>query len=91
MSGEIKIYAMSDYEWVAAQTKFSALRFYMKETGLKKDDLEDSDYPEEVCSSEMDRLKFSEDDETKKSFRQKLAELVEAKEEFPLIFAAVDC
>lgn len=87
----IKIYAMSDEEWVAAPSKFSALRWYMKETGLTKLDLEDDeDHPEEVSESEMDRLQFVEGDDTKKSFRAKLAELIKEGSKFPLWFAVTD-
>lgn len=87
---EIKVYAMSDEEWVAARTSFSALRWYMKETGLTKLDLEDSEYPQLVCQSEMERLQFMEDDETKKSFKLKLTELIQERSKFPLWFAVTD-
>lgn len=64
----------------------------MKATGLTKLDLEDCrDYPEEVSESEMDRLQFVEEDDTKKSFRAKLMELIEEGSKFPRFFAVMDC
>lgn len=87
----IKIFEMSDMEWVAAPSKFSALRWYMKQTGLRKLDLEDDmDHPAEVSESELDRLQFFEDHGSKKSFRVKLAELQKEGVKFPCIFAMVD-
>jgi|WetSurMetagenome_2_1015567.scaffolds.fasta_scaffold475621_2 hypothetical protein len=96
MKRVIKVFDCSDgEEWVAACSAKSALRFYLGETGVDfKYDM-NSKIPVEVCASEMERLQFIEDcDKTEqgevKSFRQKLDELVKAKQKFPCWFAVSD-
>lgn len=89
-----KVFACSDEEWVVAYSARGALKFYLSETGVDfKWDM-DGKMPVEVCDSEMERLRFVEegepDDGPHKSFKQKLAEMVKAKEKFPGWFAVTD-
>lgn len=85
----IKIFEVNDVDYIAADTKESALEEYSTIT-----DVDDDTEIRELSNEEMDNFKFIEDKYTetvetsKKSFRMKLAEMVAAGEKFPIMFAS---
>lgn len=85
----MKIYAMNDCDWVAAESLDEAIAFYKEWVNDDDECLED---PGEVIDSEMDRLIFTDEDyHTKRTFREELV-LLEANPEvkFPLLFASTE-
>lgn len=93
---EIKIFAMNDCDWMAAETLEQAIQEYKANfSGDGFGAFDEKDSPRELTSEEMDRLMFREtgsDDEPldKKSFRTKLEEMIADGEKFPAFFASTE-
>jgi len=90
--GEIKVFAMSEYEWVAGRTAEEVKAWYIEEIGLREKDI-DEGYPRALTEAEMGRFTFydgergDEDVETM-TFKEQLRRLVGADpDQFPCIFA----
>jgi len=83
----IKIFKVNDCDWVAAENVKDALECLASVT-----DVYEGDVPEELTEEELDSHTFFDEDEgegqERKSFRQRLAELVAAVETFPQMFAS---
>lgn len=96
----IKVFAMNDCDWVAAETAEDAVALYMKETGLSREEaLEGKDQPDEMTEAQMLEEKFlayEEDDEgdplspTTRTFREELDRRLAAGETFPCFFASTE-
>jgi hypothetical protein len=86
----MKVFAMNDCEWWAAETLEEAKADYLKETGMKEAD-EPFDDPHELDAEAMDRLRFfDEDEKAKRSFREQLERMVSSGAEFPCLFATTE-
>lgn len=88
----IKIFAMNDCDWMAAETSEDAVREYKE--NFSGGDFDDSG-PVELSDAEMDRLVFREDEEDGStvediSFREKLNRMIAAGETFPCFFASTE-
>ena len=85
----IKIFQVDDTEWYAAETQEEAIAEAMRLTGEDRAFYEEETQGE-VSDEAMDRLHFIEEDGIKKTFRQKLDEMIRAGEKFPCIFAMTE-
>ena len=89
----IHIWKINDYEWWAGEgPSKDILDEYMKATGLSHEDStgDKEDFPVQLTQKAMDKLKFIEDDETEKTFRTKLNEMITEGVKFPCEFACCD-
>lgn len=88
----IKIFAMNDCDWMAAETVEDATREYKEQfSGGEFDDGE----PVELSDEDMERLTFCETDEDEEaveriSFREKLNRMIAEGEQFPCFFASTE-
>ncbi len=90
----IQIWEINDMEWWAGEGPAEAiLEDYMRVTNVSREDAtgDPDGLPEPLTGKAMDRLMFVEDDDSRKTFRTKLAELIAAGQKFPCFFAASDC
>lgn len=88
----IKIYRISDYDWFAGSSLEECKKLAIESFGYDEDGFED---PREITEQEMDSLFFIEDiyegpQGEKKSFRQKLNEMIVEDVGFPDIFATTE-
>jgi len=90
----VKIFAMNDTEWWAAETVEEAITdFCATYSCTREEAIEDHfiDGPVEALSDDqMDELVFSDEDLGLMSFRAKLANLVESGATFPNLFATTE-
>lgn len=98
---EIKVFQIDDYTWYAGRSWAECLGQMSTDTGMLPEEITESNVPAidraAVPESEMDRLKFVEDEtdpETngpiEKTFREKLNEMIDAGESFPTFFASTE-
>jgi len=85
----MKIFAMNDCDWMAAEDAESAKSAYISDDG------EDSDQPPiELTDEEMDKFRFADEDvrdpEKWPTFRQDLQRRIASGQEFPQFFASTD-
>ena len=90
--GEIKIFRLNEMEWWAGESMEDCVTAAMDLSGLCKEELLEDFEQGEVSAEGMEKLTFVEDDEaeTKKTFRQKLDEMIAAGEKFPCCFAVTE-
>ncbi len=88
----IKVYAMDDCTWYAAESLESATAAYKADVG-HDDDLD----PNELTDEQMDRLQFTDDEPGapptecgKRSFREQLVKEVANGTKFPCMFACTE-
>ena len=86
----IQVFMVDDYMWYAAESSEQAIEAAMSDAGCDREDLDEEIYP--ISEEGMNRLIFVEDDEkeTKKTFRQKLDEMIAEGDKFPCIFASTE-
>lgn len=86
----INVYMVDDYTWYAAESSDAAIKAAMEDAGCDREDLDEEIHP--VSEEGMNRLIFVEDDEaeTKKTFRQKLDEMITEGQTFPCVFASTE-
>lgn len=90
--GELKIWQVTDAEWFAAVSAEDALKAYAEYAegcyGKNSDEgktlLEEFGEP---VPSDMDRLKFTDDDGESRTFREELARRIASGDDFPQFFA----
>jgi hypothetical protein len=86
----IKIFEVSEDEWIAAETVEEAAAFYKQlvSPATYKEVLEEFGEPQELLPVRLHQLRFT-DDETGAvvSFSTRLHQLTEGKEKFPQFFA----
>jgi predicted translin family RNA/ssDNA-binding protein len=82
----IKVFQLDEGDWYAAETGEEAIKLAMELTGESRKYYYDS-YQGEVSSGQMQKLIFHEEDGTKKTFAEKLEEMVKSVEKFPCFFA----
>jgi hypothetical protein len=100
---DIKVFAMNDCDWYAAETLDDALRamaelycFPPTPEGIADMRKEyEVNEPSELSAEAMARMTFQEEDEDgsgaeMKSFRVKLDEMIAGGEEFPCFFASTE-
>lgn len=96
---KIKIFQMDDYTWYAGETAESCILKMMEDTGMTREDIlcDDEDFPAEISDEQYDKYYFLEDDAEgnerkgeKKTFRQKLDEMIESGAKFPCFFATTE-
>ena len=91
----IKIYKMSDYDWFVGESLEDCKEMAVKDFDYDLDG-NSFDDPREITETEMDTLIFIEDDGdgypdgTRKTFRQKLNEMIEEGASFPDLFATTE-
>ena len=84
----MKVFAMNDCDWMAADTLDEAKALYLKEYGEEVD--EDA---RPLTDAEMDSLVFVETDslpERRCTFREELERRVASGQEFPQFFASTE-
>ena len=91
MNSGIKIFSMNDCDWVAARSLEEAKKYY-REKHWSGDDSDQTvfDDPHELDGSAMNRLQFSDDDGSKRTFAAQLALLIAQGQEFPCFFASTE-
>lgn len=92
--GELKIWQVTEIEWVAAvnaEDALKACREYYEQCYGKDAEQELKVHLEEFgnqpIASNMDRLKFTDDDGESRTFREELARRIASGDEFPQLFA----
>ncbi|MCU1285917.1 MAG: phiPLPE 70 [Acidobacteriales bacterium] len=88
----IKVFEVNDTEWWAGTDLESIKTAYKEITGIDPDD-EDEGFqdPHALTDEEMETLQFSDDDGSKRSFREQLELMVAAeREKFPTMFATTE-
>ena len=93
--GQIKVFHMDDIDWWAGRTLESTKRAYLAETGLSADEAFEEFEPYELPDTELDRLKFIDEDRrnaegkmVKFTFREHLLIMITEGEKFPCFFAS---
>ncbi|HAM79580.1 hypothetical protein [Ornithinibacillus bavariensis] len=72
----MKVFRLNEYDWVYAENKEQALEWYMKQTGLEKDEAYDKYYFEEIDPNigttlvHIDELPLEEQKTTQQMIRQ---------------------
>lgn len=85
----IRVYRMDDMEWWAGESLAACVAEGRRQCG-------DECYPDdegeqyELSDEQMQRLKFMDEDGSKRTFAEELARRIEAGENFPQQFAAED-
>ena len=85
----MKVFAINEVDWWAAETLEEAKSDYLKERGMEEAD-EPFDDPHELDAEAMDRFRFHDDDGTTISFREQLEIMVASGREFPAFFASTE-
>ena len=85
----MKVFAMNDCDWWAAETLEAAKAAYLKETGLEEAD-DPFDDPHELTPEEMDRLRFHSKDWAVRSFQEQLDWMIASGQDFPAFFASTE-
>lgn len=85
----MKVFAMNDCEWWAAESLEEAKADYIKETGVPEEDGPFDD-PHELGAEAMNRLRFSDDDGSVRSFEAQLKKMVAEGSKFPCLFATTE-
>ncbi|MGZ3235746.1 MAG: hypothetical protein ACXU8A_00050 [Burkholderiaceae bacterium] len=88
----MKIFRMSDYEWYAAEDLESAIKCYMDDTGVSREDVDD-DEPCEISQDEMDGLIYHDHEAEppiEHSFAVQLAIELKDGRPFPRFFAGTE-
>lgn len=90
--GELKIWQVTDAEWFAAVSTEEALKAYAEyaEGCYGKDSDEWKTLLEEFgepVASDMDRLRFTDDNGESRTFREELTRRIADGDEFPQFFA----
>lgn len=67
---DVKVWKINDYEWAMAPTLDEAIQAVCDMTGVDRDDV--ADEPHELTDEELLRLKFVDEDESKRSFAEEL-------------------
>lgn len=84
----IKLWRTDFPEWYAAASKDDALACIREMTGFGEDEMKEAEEDlEEVPDKCLDELMFFEEDGSKRSFREELANLKASGEKFPCWFA----
>jgi hypothetical protein len=84
----MKVFAMNDFDWWAAETLEEAKLGYLKERGMEEADGPFDD-PHELDEEAMNHFQFNEDD-GKRSFREQLERMVSSGQKFPAFFASTE-
>lgn len=87
----IKVFRMNDCDWMAAASLDEAVKSYRTFTGHECEDAGCCDNPREVTDAEMGKLLFSDEDGTRRTFREQLDREVSAGSKFPAFFASTEC
>lgn len=66
----MKVFKINDYDWWMAPTLEAAIEAAVQETGIPADELVEDPY--ELTPEAMQRLTFTDDDGSKRTFRQEL-------------------
>lgn len=86
----VKIWRMNDYEWWAGFELEETISHACEETGIEREDLLFHDGAEELSAEDMDHLMFTEENSMKKTFKNKLIEIIAEGEAFPCMFAGTE-
>lgn len=87
-----RVFQMNDCDWMAGESLEACKAEYLKNywggsTGREDEAFED---PSEIPAEAMDRMKFCDDDGSKRTFREELDRLVALGLEFPRFFASTE-
>ena len=99
MAQEIKIFAMNDCDWYAAESVEDALKAMAEVwsykttpegiTAMQQDF--SADHPEELHDKELDLLNYRDEDEISvRTFREQLAQMIADGQKFPCFFASTE-
>ena len=89
----MRIFAMNDCDWMAAETLEDAKVAYLRDYAGGLDEEESLDNPHELSGEEMDHLRFFDLEAEPRencSFREQLERLITAGQEFPCFFASAE-
>ncbi len=85
----VKVFAMNDCDWWAAETLDEAKTAYLDQTGMTEADGPFDD-PYELDAKAMDRLRFSDNDGAVRTFREQLERMLASGQKFPAFFASTE-
>ena len=86
----MKVFAMNDWDWWAAETLEEAKGAYWREMGIEDADEDFLDDAHELDEEEMNHFQFNDDDGTKRSFREQLKNMIASGAKFPAFFASTE-
>jgi len=89
MNDAIKVFQLNDYDWWAARSLDEAKVDYLQMAGEteEEDTFEDA---HELTDEEMERLKYTDENEQTRTFKEQLAMMIAVGAEFPGIFASTE-
>jgi hypothetical protein len=90
----IKVFCMNDCDWMAGATLEECKAEYINNYGGDAWDDADGDQFEdahELSPEAMQRLKFTDEDGTRRSFQEQLDKMIAEDNEFPQFFASTEC
>lgn len=87
MRNRIRIYRVNEYEWYAGATLAACIDEAVRVTGGRREEVYDGDSTGPLSKKQMKEHIFTEESGEKKTFEQKLEEMIQAGHEFPSIFA----
>lgn len=100
--GDLKVYRLNDYEWIAARTLEEAVAWWSKETGIPEDDecmLDPDWWPHELGPKAMKAHAYRDDedlddegDPTVRTFAEELERAIERRgnDRSPFFFAGTE-
>lgn len=86
---ELKVYQVCDEDWVCAKSQQEAVEWYLKETGLEKEDIYFLDMIVEA-DLDLNDMYEDEDRENKISFREALNQNIASGFKAPYIFCSTE-
>lgn len=86
----MKIFAMNECDWMAGGDLESCVQRFLADYAgdLSREEALDGEH--ELSESDMDRLKFGDEDGQKRTFREQLELMVEQGVVFPEFFASTE-
>ena len=84
----MRVFKLNEYDWVAAETMEEAIEWYLKETGLSREDAIDEPEEEEYLDSKM-RVDEAMDSE-QITLKEQISRHIQAGEPFPLLLCSTE-
>lgn len=88
---ELKIFQVNDYDWVCATTKEEAVKSYLSETGQEGEEYATYDLEDiRECDLDNTKMRISEDDDTRISFREGIKMCMDDGSTVPFILCSTE-
>lgn len=88
----MKIFRVNECDWYAAEDFESAIKLYMEDAGISREDVDDGD-PEEVSPADMNGLTYTDNEAEppiQRSFAEQLSIEMNDGKPFPRFFASTE-